>query len=178
MRAFLTDDRRRDHVPAEVLRQLVRRDFALVERAAWEVAQRNLTATGLVHAIAARPVFSDQQRRERVVGAPGDQLDRFDGAMFQERERILRERGSLGHEQRRCHGSANCRAAARRSFPISLVSNTPRAALLIARLRQNDGSSSKPGGNFARGGLRHDSLYDLWLVIASSARVNHAWEAA
>src|SRR2546428_5022170 len=82
----------------------VRCYLALVQRAARKIAQGYLTAAGLVHPVTARAVLAAQQRREGVVRAPRDELDPFDLAMLQQRKRILRERGSLGHEQRRCQG--------------------------------------------------------------------------
>src|SRR5262249_50554525 len=95
VRPFFSDDGWRDHLPAQVPRESVGGDFALVQRAIGEVAQWNLATARLVHAVAARPVFTDHERCERVIGPPRDQLNSFDYSAFEERKWVLGERCSL-----------------------------------------------------------------------------------
>src|SRR5438128_2274216 len=71
---IFTHDRRRNQVPTEVLRKNVRGDLALVERSGRKIAQRHFTATRLVDTVATRVIVASQQRGERVVRAPWDQL--------------------------------------------------------------------------------------------------------
>src|SRR5918912_3132894 len=72
---LMADDSRRHQVPSQLARKHVGCYFALVQRAVGKVAQRDLPAAWLVHAVAARAVLPSQQRGERVVRPPGDQLN-------------------------------------------------------------------------------------------------------